>query len=337
MDLIYSEFPHRRFNILTGEWVLVSSHRGKRPWLGKIEKLAIDKRKSYDPECYLCAGNLRVNGKRNPNYTSTFIFDNDFPALLPEKVNFPESTSKYFRSRDVSGICRVVCFSPRHDLTLANLSEREICQIIDVWAEQTTELGKQYCWVQIFENKGDIMGCSNPHPHGQIWASSDLPTEPAKEDRYQQEYFQEEKKVMLIDYLEHEIVASERVVLENDNWVVLVPFWAVWPFETLVLPRSHVLRMPDLIANQRKDLAAILKILLLKYDRLFGVSFPYSAGWHGAPYLERVCDGWQLHGHFYPPLLRSSTVKKFMVGYEMLAEVQRDITPESTAEILKLI
>lgn len=331
MDL----YPHRRFNPLTGEWLLVSPQRGTRPWLG-WEELSSEKRcEAYDPNCYLCPGNRRANNQMNLHYNSTFVFDNDFSAFLPDTPQERRSNSEIMKSQSVCGVCRVICFSPRHDLTLAELPEEQILDIINVWALQTTELGEKYRWVQIFENKGALMGCSNPHPHGQIWAGTALPNEPAKESRRQQSYFRKNGTILLIDYLQAELQAKKRIVLENDQWVIVVPFWAVWPFEILVLPRDHFLRIPDLNLLQRRGLAELLKRMLQKYDRLFDVSFPYSAGWHGAPFGKGQFDGWQFHGHFYPPLLRSASVKKFMVGYEMLAEAQRDLTPESAAEILR--
>ncbi|MDZ7290378.1 MAG: UDP-glucose--hexose-1-phosphate uridylyltransferase [candidate division KSB1 bacterium] len=330
-----SELPHRRYNPLIGEWVLVSPHRTKRPWQGRQETPPSEKRPAYDPACYLCPGNQRAGGEVNPNYTSTFVFTNDFTALLPETESYSDSPHACIKSETVPGTCRVVCFSPRHDLTLAEMSREEIRQVIEVWAEQVTELGRTYRWVQIFENKGEIMGCSNPHPHGQIWAVAALPNEPFKEDRQQAAYFRDKHSVLLPDYRDFEIAQSTRLVVENEHWLAVVPFWAIWPFEVLLLPNRHVLRLPDLTSAERNALADILKRLLTKYDHLFGISFPYTMGWHGAPHDEGDYSHWQLHAHFYPPLLRSSTVKKFMVGYEMLAEAQRDITPELAAERLR--
>ena len=335
-----TDHPHRRYNPLSGEWVLVSPHRTKRPWRGQIEKPAPETRPAYDPNCYLCPGNKRVSGAQNPAYTTTYVFPNDFPALLPDTPVSPDGNSPLLRLESVCGTGRVVCFSPRHDLTLPEMSTPDIRHVVDVWAEQLTDLGQQYRWVQIFENKGAVMGCSDPHPHGQIWTCSSLPNEPAKEERQQRSYWQEKQSVLLVDYADLEATRQERLVVENAHWLAVAPYWAIWPFETLLLPRRHVLRLPDLTDAERDALANILKRLLTKYDNLFEVSFPYSMGWHGAPTgpdLSADYSHWQLHAHFYPPLLRSATVKKFMVGYEMLAEAQRDLTAEQAAERLRAL
>lgn len=329
------ENPHRRLNPLTGEWVLVSPHRTKRPWQGKVEAEPVQKRPQYEPNCYLCPGNDRAGGYRNPDYTSTFVFTNDFAALIPDDGEPNHSNDGLLRTEPVPGTCRVICFSPRHDLTLAEMEIPAIRQVVDLWANQTAELGQDYRWVQVFENKGEIMGSSNPHPHGQIWAGASLPNEPFKENREQAAYFAQHNSVLLLDYLEQEKLEAQRIVVENEHWVVLVPFWAIWPFETLLVPKRQVLRLPDLDASERAALADILKRHLTGYDRLFATAFPYTFGWHGAPTDAGDYRYWQLHAHFYPPLLRSATVKKFMVGYEMLAEAQRDITPEQAAERLK--
>ena len=334
MNSVFTDQPHRRHNLLTGEWVLVSPHRTKRPWLGRQETHPADTRPAHDPKCLLCAGNERMNGARNPHYTGTYVFDNDFPALLPEKAALPHGNSLLV-SESVSGTCRVICFSPRHDWTLPEMPVEAIREVVDVWARQTAELGARYQWVQVFENKGDVMGCSNPHPHGQVWASDFLPNEPAKEHREQLAYWQRHHSPLLVDYLDLELESRERVIVENEHWVVVAPYWAVWPYETLLLPRRHVLRLPDLTAVERTSLADLLKRFLTRYDNLFEVSFPYSMGWHGAPASSDPAEHWQLHAHFYPPLLRSATVKKFMVGYEMLAEAQRDLTPEQSAAKLQ--
>ena len=327
--------PHRRWNALSGEWVLVSPHRTQRPWQGQIEKSSPAILPDYDPGCYLCPGNQRAGGKQNPEYDSTFVFTNDFPALLPD-VSFEETHAhELLVSESVRGTSRVICFSPQHNLTMPEMSDEQVQVIIDVWAEQTLELGSQYRWVQIFENKGSMMGSSNPHPHGQVWASDQIPSEPLKEDRHQRAYFEKRGSQLLVDYASLELSQPARRVAENVHWLVVVPFWAVWPYEVLVLPRRHVLRLPDLVDSEKTALAQILKTLTSKYDRLFGISFPYSMGWHGAPHGSEDQHHWQLHAHFYPPLLRSATVKKFLVGYEMLAEAQRDLTPEQAAERLR--
>jgi UDPglucose--hexose-1-phosphate uridylyltransferase len=329
------DHPHRRYNPLTGEWVLVSPHRTKRPWQGKQESLPDAHRPAYEPACYLCPRNSRFGGYRNPDYTGTYVFTNDFAALLPDSPAESAAPHPLVRSEGVRGTSRVVCFSPRHDLTLPELAIPEIRQVIDTWARESAELGKLFRWVQVFENKGEIMGCSNPHPHGQIWASSSLPAEPAKEHLHQKEYVAQTGTVLLLDYLRYESASSERIVLENAHWVCLVPFWAVWPFEILLLPRRHVLRLTDLVEDERGSLAEILQRLLTRFDNLFQTPFPYTFGWHGAPYQEHAVDFWQLHAHLLPPLLRSATVRKFMVGYEMLAEPQRDITPEQAAATIR--
>lgn len=329
------DHPHRRLNPLTGEYVLVSPHRTKRPWQGKQETPSHDDRPHYDPGCYLCPGNARAGGHQNPDYSSTFVFANDFSALLPEMPESPPPDHPLFVSQSTQGICRVICFSPRHDLTLPEMSQSEIRAVVDVWAGQVIELGANYRWVQVFENKGEIMGCSNPHPHGQVWATNWLPNEVAKEEFHQHAYFQRYNLPLLMDYAQRELEREERIVIENGDWLVVVPYWAVWPFETLLLPRRHVLRLPDLSDDERDSLADILKRLLTRYDNLFGVAFPYSMGWHGAPNDNADYMHWQLHAHFYPPLLRSATVKKFMVGFEMLAESQRDLTAEQAAARLR--
>jgi UDPglucose--hexose-1-phosphate uridylyltransferase len=330
-----TEHPHRRLNALTGDWILVSPHRTKRPWKGKMETPPVEQRPIYDPACYLCPGNERAGGYRNPKYDSTFVFTNDFAALLPDTpLDLPE-THPLMQADPERGTCRVICFSPRHDVTLPEMDLQDIRRVVDMWAEQAEELGQTYRWVQIFENKGSIMGCSAPHPHGQIWAGSALPNEPAKEKVRQKAYFEETGNVLLMDYIKLETEQQIRIVAENDRWMVVVPYWALWPFETLLLPKRHVLRLPDLTDDERDALADIMKRFLSKYDNLFQASFPYSMGWHAAPNDDDAYEYWQLHAHYYPPLLRSATVKKFMVGYEMLAEAQRDITAEQAAERLR--
>ena len=330
-----TEHPHRRYNPLLDEWILISPHRTERPWQGSIENPPIESRPRYDPHCYLCPGNARANGQYNPNYDSTFVFSNDFAAVLPDVPLFEPDQGPLFQLRSVRGEARVICYSPRHDLTLAEMSLPEIETVVDLWSEQTAELGSRYAWVQVFENRGAMMGASNPHPHGQIWATDGLGTIPQTEDTRQHAYLKQNGRPMLLDYAIEEREKKERVILENDHWLVVVPFWAVWPFETLLLPKTPTRRLTDLNAEQQRDLAQILKSLLVKYDNLFEVSFPYSMGWHGAPFVDGATDHWQLHAHFFPPLLRSATVKKFMVGYEMLAEAQRDITAEQAAQRLR--
>jgi UDPglucose--hexose-1-phosphate uridylyltransferase len=330
-----TEHPHRRLNLLTGEYVLVSPHRTKRPWQGQVERTAQVERPEYDPGCYLCPGNERANGERNPDYAGTFVFTNDFAALMPQTPPFHSKPGALLQAESVEGTCRVLCFSPRHDLTLAEMSLPDLRRVVDLWAEQIEELGEDYEWVQVFENRGEAMGASNPHPHGQVWAGNFLPNEAAREDRNQSYYFDTYGDVLLVEYARLEAERGERVVVTNEEWLAVVPYWAVWPFETLVLPRRHTLRMPDLDDGQRAALADILKQLTTRYDNLFEVSFPYSMGWHGAPTMHGDYRHWQLHAHFYPPLLRSATVRKFMVGYEMLGEAQRDLTPEQAAARLR--
>jgi UDPglucose--hexose-1-phosphate uridylyltransferase len=332
--------PHRRRNPLTGQWVLCSPHRLDRPWQGRTEaEPARAEQPAHDPGCYLCPGNRRAGGLVNPDYRQTYVFDNDFSALRPDvaAADPAAAADPLFRAEPVAGECRVVCFSPRHDLTLAELPDPELEVVIDTFARETAALGARYPWVQAFENKGEIMGCSNPHPHGQIWASSSLPNEATLEDREQRAYRAAHGRPLLLDYAEAERQAGDRVVLETPGFLVVVPFWAVWPFETLILARQPLARLPDLTPEQRRDLALALGRLLRGYDRLFDVRFPYSMGWHGAPFVAGAQDHWVLHGHVYPPLVRSATVKKFMVGYEMLAEPQRDLTPESAAERLRAV
>ena len=285
----------------------------------------------------MCPGNLRANGEINPDYEHTYVFVNDFSAVLPNVPEVESNARSLFRWKSVRGEARVICFSPRHDLTLAEMSPTEIGRVVDLWAEQTQELGQRFSWVQVFENRGDLMGSSNPHPHGQIWATDSLGTIAAREETQQRIYFQRNGRALLLDYINQERQRGERSVVENDHWLALVPYWAVWPFETLLLPKAPVPRLPDLDRAQRRDLADILRRLLTKYDNLFEVSFPYSMGWHGAPFNGETGRHWQLHAHFYPPLLRSATVKKFMVGYEMLAEPQRDITAEQAAARLQAV
>lgn len=328
---------HRRYNPLNGQWVLVSPHRTKRPWQGQTENTDGSRRAAHDPTCYLCPGNQRAGGAVNPHYAGTFVFDNDFSALLPDiAAPVPSGVpDPLLRAESAAGTCRVICFSPRHDLTLAEMPVPALLEVIDTWAVETAALGQRYRWVQVFENKGAVMGCSNPHPHGQIWALNALPTEPAAEDRQQRAYLDAHGSPLLVDYAARERALGHRVVYENDFFQAVVPYWATWPFETLITPRRHVARLPDLSPAERGGLADLFSKALASYDQLFGVSFPYSMGWHGAPFDDDAHEHWQLHAHIYPPLLRSATVKKFMVGYEMLAEPQRDLTPEQAAARLR--
>ncbi|QOY87604.1 UDP-glucose--hexose-1-phosphate uridylyltransferase [Paludibaculum fermentans] len=326
------EHPHRRLNPLTGEWVLVSPHRTKRPWQGQMEKVPPETRAAYDPKCYLCPGNERAGGHRNPAYSGTFAFDNDFAALIPGTPAGQVAPHALLQAEGVSGLCRVICFSPRHDLTMAEMAVEEIRRVVDTWTEQYVELNGTpgIAYVEIFENRGEMMGCSNPHPHCQIWSSSTIPNEIAKEDAAQNSYFRENGRTLLSDYLEFELSAGERLVSVNEHFVALVPWWAVWPFETMVISRRAASGLDELTSDERNGLADILKQLTTRYDNLFEVSFPYSGGFHQRPATSSR-EAWHLHAHYYPPLLRSATVRKFLVGYEMLAMPQRDITPEAAA------
>ena len=336
-DFRLAEHPQRRFNPLTGEWVLVSPHRTLRPWQGQIEETEADARLRYDPGCYLCPGNARAGGERNPQYTDTYVFDNDFAALRPDTPPGEVEVDELLVARAESGLCRVVCFSPRHDLTLAGMDQPAVRRVVDLWAEQFRELGARpdISHVQIFENRGAMMGCSNPHPHGQIWAQRSIPYGAETETQRQAAYHDRTGRSLLNDYLGLELDRGERIVVEQGAFVALVPFWAVWPFETLVLPRRPVSTLSELSVEERDDLAEVLRRLTTLYDNLFRVTFPYSAGIHQAPTDGRAHQGWILHLHFYPPLLRSATIRKFMVGYEMLGEPQRDLTPEAAAARLR--
>jgi UDPglucose--hexose-1-phosphate uridylyltransferase len=329
--------PHRRFNPLSREWVLVSPHRATRPWQGKVEKAASAKEPTYDPNCYLCPGNSRAQGFHNPAYASTFVFDNDFPALLPHGAQNVLDEDGLIVARSERGICRVVCFSPRHDLTIARMKGEEIRRVIDVWAAQYRELGL-IPWVrhvQIFENRGAVMGASNPHPHCQIWANAELPNLPQREQLAQQEYQAQHGACLLCRYLSLEIEHQRRIVCMNDGFVALVPHWAVWPFETLVLSRRHVASIAKLERDETVHLSDILRRLAIRYDNLFEAPFPYSMGFHQCPTDGEAHPEWHFHAHYFPPLLRSATIQKFMVGYELLATPQRDITPERAAAQLQ--
>lgn len=329
-----TEHPHRRLNPMTGDWVLVSPHRARRPWQGQSEAPDNDVRPTYDSECYLCPGNRRVNGERNASYASTYVFDNDFAALQAESPTVERQDPLFTMSAE-QGCSRVLCFSPDHSKTLPELSVAELTAVVACWRAQTRELGKDYAWVQVFENKGAMMGCSNPHPHGQVWAQRQVPTLPLRKQERFAAYARNQGGNMLGDYVARELASRERVVCENEDWLVVVPYWAAWPFETLLLPRFDVRRLSELPEHKSVGLADILKQITIRYDNLFEVSFPYSMGWHGAPFDGEDHPEWRLHAQFFPPLLRSASVRKFMVGYEMFAEAQRDLTPEQAAERLK--
>jgi UDPglucose--hexose-1-phosphate uridylyltransferase len=331
------QIPHRRFNPLTREWVLVSPHRMERPWQGKLERAAYPDQPAYDPDCYLCPGNSRAGGRRNPPYPSTLVFDNDYPALLPDAPGAGMDERGLIVARPEAGICRVVCFSPRHDLTIARMSPAQLRAVVDVWVEQYRSLAA-IAWIrhiQIFENRGELMGASNPHPHCQIWANASIPNEPATEQAALHAYRSEGGSCLLCDYLQLELEHGERLVCQNDAFAALVPFWAVWPFETLVLSKRHLHAIDQLSEPERDLLGDILRQLTIRYDNLFEIPFPYSMGFHQRPADGQPHPEWHLHAHYYPPLLRSATVRKFMVGYEMLASPQRDITAEAAAERLR--
>jgi UDPglucose--hexose-1-phosphate uridylyltransferase len=337
--------PHRRYDPLADQWILVSAQRTQRPWQGSVDAVATAPRPTYDPDCYLCPGNTRAGGIRNPDYPTTFVFDNDFAALRPD-TSVGRVEDGLLVAEGEAGRCRVVCYDPRHDLTMAGMSAPSVRGVIDLWADQTTELGRDHQWVQVFENRGEAMGASNPHPHGQIWAGTALPRDAAREDGTQRAHHAATGRRLLGDYADQES-GGPRVVLETDDWLVVVPFWAGWPFETLILPKAPAKRLADLSDCRRDGLAAALVDLFGRYDRVFDAPFPYSMGWHQAPFAARgsaaaataseapdeiaASPHWQLHGHVYPPLLRSASVRKFMVGYELLAETQRDTLPEDAA------
>ena len=333
----WKQDPHRRFNPLSGDWVLVSPHRTARPWLGQVEPAAAPPQPEYDPACYLCPGNVRAGGVHNPCYTSTFVFDNDFAALKPDTPPDRFDRDGLLIAEGEPGICRVVCFSPKHNLTIANMELPDLRRVVDVWVEQYAELGARpgIRYVQIFENRGAMMGASNPHPHCQIWSNHTVPNEPAKEQRAFENWRAARGTCLLCDYAKMERAAGERVVDRNETFLAVVPFWAVWPFEIMILANRHLTAMDELSAAERDGLADILRRVTRRYDRMFQVSFPYSMGFHQRPTDGAVHEAWHLHAHFLPPLLRSATVRKFLVGYEMLASPQRDITPEAAAERLR--
>ena len=336
-NFVLTDHPHRRYNPLLDEWILVSPQRAKRPWQGQNEVISDEKKPEYDETCYLCPGNERINGGTNPKYESCYVFDNDFPALLKNEVSFDLQQEDLFKINPERGINRVICFSPKHNITLAEMQVPEIENVIKVWKEQYLELGAiDYInHVQIFENKGSVMGCSNPHPHGQIWAQSSLPTQVKKTQDNLLKYYQKTGKSLLKDYVDNELQKKERIIAENEHFVLLVPFWATWPYETMIISKRHFSNIAEITEEEIKSYAEMIHIITVKYDNLFKTSFPYSAGIHQAPTDGLSHDEWHFHMHFYPPLLRSATVKKFMVGYELLAEAQRDLTAEQSAEILR--
>ncbi len=329
--------PHRRLNPLTGEWVLVSPQRTQRPWQGQVEKSARPVAVEYDPNCYLCPGNARAGGARNPPYESTFVFDNDYAALRPDTPEDRLDESGLLVAKGEKGICRVVCFSPNHSLTVSRMNVPSLRHVVDEWVSQYEDLGAFpfINYVQIFENRGEMMGASNPHPHCQIWSNESLPNEIVKEQRAQSEYLEARKTCLLCDYLKLEAAAGERIVCENETFAALVPFWALWPFEILVVSKSHVTALDALDDRERNALGDILKRVTTRFDNLFEISFPYTMGFHQRPTDGQEHPEWHLHAHFYPPLLRSATVRKFMVGYEMLGSPQRDITAEAAAARLR--
>lgn len=326
---------HTRVDPLTGRSVLVAAGRTGRPWQGAQDAPAVDQMPSFDPDCYLCPGNSRVGGTENPEYEGTWWFTNDFPSLRPDSPRVEQADHPLLTASSRAGTCRVLCYSARHDLTMSRMSVEQIEAVVDMWGDQLTELAGEWAWVQLFENRGSQMGASNPHPHGQLWASSHMPHEPSLEDARQRRWLDDHGAPLLVEYADVEVERRDRVVVEEQEWVVVVPWWAAWPFEVLVLPRRHTPRLTQLDGRQRSSLARSLQLLLRSYDDLFGVPFPYSMGWHGAPGLTGHDEHWQVHAHFYPPLLRSASVRKWMVGYEMLADVGRDLTPEEAVRRLR--
>ena len=336
MNTNFQDYSHKRFNILTGEWVLVSPHRAKRPWQGQNEEISNEKLPIHDPNCYLCAGNTRVNGEENPKYDDVFVFINDFAALQTTSPKFAVNEG-LLKAESEQGICKVICFSPDHSKSLADMSVENINKVVKTWQNQYTELGSNNMvnYVQIFENKGAVMGCSNPHPHGQIWSQSTLPNEVDKKDQRLKAYFSKNKSNLLGDYLKQELQANERIIYQNDAFVVLTPFWAVWPFETMIVPKKQCENITMISQQDSLNFADAISKTTKAYDTLFNCSFPYSSGIHQSPTNGEINDHWRWHMSFYPPLLRSATVKKFMVGYEMFGSPQRDITPEQAAKRLR--
>lgn len=336
MNTDLQDYSHKRFNILTGEWVLVSPHRAKRPWQGQEEVVANEIRPSHDHNCYLCAGNKRINGEQNPDYNDVFVFTNDFAALQKTSPKF-SITEGLLKAESELGICKVICFSPNHALSLADMLVENIDKVVKTWQKEYNDLGSNDIinYVQIFENKGTAMGCSNPHPHGQIWSQSTLPNEVDKKDQHQKAYFNTNRTSLLGDYLKQELKAKERIIYQNEDFVVLTPFWAIWPFETMIIPKKHQNNISELTDNESYLFADAISKITKAYDKLFECSFPYSSGIHQSPTNGQPNEHWHWHMSFYPPLLRGSTVKKFMVGYEMFGSPQRDITAEQAVDRLK--
>ncbi|TPN86241.1 UDP-glucose--hexose-1-phosphate uridylyltransferase [Aquimarina algicola] len=336
MDTNLQDYSHKRFNILTGEWVLVSPHRSKRPWQGQNETISNEIRPTYDPNCYLCPGNTRINGEKNPDYKDVFVFTNDFAALQVDSPNFSFNDG-LLRAESEQGICKVICFSPDHSRSLADMKVDDINKVVRVWQKEYISLGSNDMinYVQIFENKGAVMGCSNPHPHGQIWSQSSLPNEVEKKDKQQENYYSQNNSSLLGDYLKQEVELNERIIYQNDHFVVLTPFWAIWPFETMIIPKKHYTDIAQISEQESLAFADSISKITKAYDKLFQTSFPYSSGIHQAPTNNKQNDHWHWHMSFYPPLLRSATVKKFMVGYEMFGSPQRDITAEQAVERIK--
>jgi len=330
------DYSHKRFNILTGEWVLVSPHRAKRPWQGQNEAVNNEKRPSYDENCYLCAGNTRINGEVNPDYKDVFVFTNDFAALQNDSPTFSVNDG-LLKAESETGICKVICFSPDHSKSLADMSATEIQKVVFAWQREFKELSENpnINYVQIFENKGAVMGCSNPHPHGQIWSQSSLPNEVDKKNTQQLNYYNNNNSSLLGDYLAQELEKQERIIFENDGFVVLVPFWAIWPFEAMIVPKRHLANILEMTEAETLQYGEAISVLTKAYDKIFNTSFPYSSGIHQAPTDGNENKHWHFHMSFYPPLLRSASVKKFMVGYEMFGTPQRDITAEQAVKMIK--
>jgi len=338
MNTNLQDFSHKRYNILSGEWVLVSPHRAKRPWQGQNEPVSNERRPSHDENCYLCSGNTRTNGEQNPNYKNVYVFLNDFAALQEDSEVF-SINSGLIKAQSEQGICKVICFSADHSKSLAQMEVVDIVKVIETWKKEYVTLGSEEIinYVQIFENKGAIMGCSNPHPHGQIWSQSSLPNEVVKKDIMQLAYLKKNNRTLLEDYIKQELELKERIIFENESFVVLVPFWAIWPFETMIVPKKSQKHIALLNNNEEKKFAEAISVITQAYDKIFECSFPYSSGIHQAPTNGSSNNHWHWHMSFYPPLLRSATVKKFMVGYEMFGSPQRDITAEIAAKIMRAL